>query len=218
MCPDPSPDQVHPRGIYAETGRRELETDAQYEWERFEKSEKGRRLNQRERSLVNKFLQGLPPGQIVLDVPAGMGRFTDLIVRQGHTPISMDLNFPRIRAAQSRLAAGAAAVQADILELPLIDHAVGAALCFRLLHHLSPDLAFQVLQELRRVSACAFVTFYCRDTFKYYKKRLRGKSLRGRYYPASFLQDLSQKAGWRSCRHQPAFGFFRTLHALRLST
>ena len=45
MCPDPSPDQVHPRGIYAETGGRELETDAQYEWERFEKSDKGRRLN-----------------------------------------------------------------------------------------------------------------------------------------------------------------------------
>jgi ubiquinone/menaquinone biosynthesis C-methylase UbiE len=200
----------------AENWKSHPEAEGTYEQERFESSASGRAKNRREKAMVKSFLDHLPPQQTVLDVPAGMGRFTELIVERGHRPISMDLHFGRAQTAYRRLAKRVLSAQADVFHLPLQNDSVDAVVCFRLLHHLPLEAIAQVLEELRRVANRAYVTFYCLQTFKYWKKRLRGKAVSGCYYSTKSLIELSNKVGWRSCRHEPSFGFFQILHALEL--
>jgi ubiquinone/menaquinone biosynthesis C-methylase UbiE len=206
-----------PMGRYSdENWKSAVEQEGEYERRRFGSTAKGQEKNRREQEMVGQFLRRLPPGSRVLDVPAGMGRFTELIWRSGHEPVSIDLNFSRIAEARRRGPLPALALQADILRLPLTDQAVDAVVCFRLFHHLAPDRIGQVLRELRRVAPRAFVTFYCRHSFKFFKKRLRGKAVSGQYYSSRQMVQWSREAGWNACRHQWPFAFWQILHALDL--
>jgi len=215
----PAEEPARPSGRYSgESWQSTVEREGEYEWRRFERTAEGRAKNRIERTMVHRFLQRLPPGSRVLDVPAGLGRFTDLILQTGHHPISIDLNFGRIAEARRRQPGSLSSIQADVTRLPLGDQSVNAALCFRLLHHLTPEMIRQVLMELRRVAPRAFVTFYSSHTLKYYKKRLRGKPLSGRHYPPGQLIDWCRTAGWGSCRHETPFVFWRSLHGLELGT
>ena len=69
-----------------------VEASGKYESKRFGRSSGGQKKNRREQAMVRKFLQGLPNSQLVLDVPAGIVRFSRWIVESGHRPISADLN------------------------------------------------------------------------------------------------------------------------------
>jgi SAM-dependent methyltransferase len=208
---------TRPCGRYSgEEWKSTVESEGEYERRRFEQDPGGQAKNRVERDMVRRFLRRLPAPARVLDVPAGLGRFTDLILEAGHRPVSVDLNFGRVAEARRRQGQPCPALQADILHLPLADQAVEAALCFRLLHHLTPDIAGQVLRELRRVAARVYITFYSSHSFKYYKKRLRGKSVSGQYYPPSQVIAWSQAAGWTRCRHENPLAFWRILHALDL--
>jgi SAM-dependent methyltransferase len=212
-------DPARPSGRYSgEEWKSTIEGKGEYERRRFEQSAGGRARNRREQAMVRRFLGRLPPGSRVLDVPAGLGRFTELILRSGHRPLSIDLNFSRIAEAKDRLPEPVPAIQADITRLPLADQSVPAVICFRLLHHLSPDLIQHVLCELRRVTARAFVTFYSSRTLKYGKKRLRGKPVSGRYYSPRQLLGWARAAGWKECRHEQPLVFWRILHALDLQS
>jgi SAM-dependent methyltransferase len=210
-------DPARPSGRYSgEEWKSTVEDKGEYERRRFEQTAEGRAKNRMEQGMVRRFLLRLPPASRVLDVPAGLGRFTELILQTGHHPLSIDLNFGRIEEARRRLRHPVPALQADITQLPLADQSVSAVLCFRLLHHLSPDLIQQVLRELRRVTGRAFVTFYSPHTLKYWKKSFRGKPVSGRYYPPSELIAWAHAAGWKGCRHETPFVFWRILHALDL--
>jgi SAM-dependent methyltransferase len=210
-------DPARPSGRYSgEEWKSTVEDKGEYERRRFEQTAEGRAKNRMEQGMVRRFLLRLPPASRVLDVPAGLGRFTELILQTGHHPLSIDLNFGRIEEARRRLRHPVPALQADITQLPLADQSVSAVLCFRLLHHLSPDLIQQVLRELRRVTGRAFVTFYSSHTLKYWKKSFRGKPVSGRYYPPGELIAWARAAGWKACRHETPFVFWRILHALDL--
>jgi SAM-dependent methyltransferase len=210
-------DKSRPFGRYSdESWKTADETDGNYEWRRFQRTPEGQEKNRREQNMVRQFLLRLPRGSTVLDVPAGMGRFTESILEAGHRPVSIDLNFGRIADTRQRLAKPLPAMQGDILHLPLADQSVDAVLCFRLFHHLPAEIVGQVLRELRRVAPRAYVTFYSRHTLKFYKKHLRGKSVSGQYYPARQVIEQSRAAGWTTIRHETPFMFWRILHALDL--
>lgn len=168
-----------------------------YDTIRFEKNSRGRKLWQRERRVVDRFLSTLRPGSTVLDVPSGMGRFTDLIDRNGHRAVSIDLLFEHVHYIANRQnRTSTSALQADIGRLPLADNSIDAALCIRLLHHLTPAQITTALAELHRVTCSALFTFYSRRTFKFMKKRLRGRPLNGRYYSPLTIEQLCRDAGW----------------------
>jgi len=210
-------DKSRPFGRYSdESWKTAAETEGNYEWRRFQRTPQGKEKNRLEQTMVRRFLLRLPPGSTVLDVPAGMGRFTELILETGHRPLSIDLNFGRIADTRQRLAKPMPAMQGDILHLPLADLSVDAVLCFRLFHHLTPEVAAQVLRELRRVAPRAYVTFYNRHTLKFFKKHLRGKPVSGQYYQAREVIDWSRLAGWKTIRHESPWMFWRILHALDL--
>jgi SAM-dependent methyltransferase len=208
---------LKPSGRYSgDEWKSEIEPEGDYERRRFEKSAEGQKKNRREQEMVREFLKQLPAGARVLDVPAGMGRFTDLILELGHRPISIDLNFGRIVEARKRSGKPVSAVQGDVTQLPLADQSVDAVVCFRLLHHLTPEMIVRVMVELRRVAPRAFVTFYSRHTVKFLKKHLRGKPVSGQYYAPGKVLDWARAAGWSQCRHESPFAFLEILHSIDL--
>lgn len=212
-----SDNNLKPSGRYSgDEWKSEIEAEGGYERKRFEQSPEGQAKNRREQEMVRSFLHTLPAGSLVLDVPAGMGRFTELILESGHRPISIDLNFGRIAEARRRPGKAVPAVQGDVTRLPLVDQSVDAVICFRLLHHLTPEMIAKVLAELRRIAPRAFVTFYSRHTFKFLKKNLRGKPVSGQYYAPAQLIQWAQAAGWSRCRHESPFAVLQILHSLDL--
>ncbi|MGZ6982887.1 MAG: ubiquinone/menaquinone biosynthesis methyltransferase [Ilumatobacteraceae bacterium] len=82
------------------------------------------RLDVRWRRKAVKLL-ALPPSSTVIDLASGTGDLCVDLARAGHRPLSYDLSFGMLVADRS----GAPRVQADILRLPLPDHAVDGATC-----------------------------------------------------------------------------------------
>ena len=146
-----------------------------------------------------------------------MGRFTELIINCGHTPLSVDLNAGMLERAQARHGVEKALVQGDVFSLPLGDQSVDAALCFRLLHHLPDNMVLDALSELRRVTSIAFVTYYDTRYIKYQRKKLLGKRISGQYYPAKHMMALCTEAGWANRTHINPFDIHRNLHAIQLA-
>jgi len=205
-------------GEYGEPGYRNVVTEAAYEERRFQSSRAGRQKLRHELALVKDFVAGLPPDQLILDAPCGMGRFTGPIRAAGHRPLGVDLNVGMLQRAQARHGEATPLLQADVLSLPFANGTFGAAICFRLLHHLPDNLVLAVLTELRRVAAKALVTFYDTRSFKYRRKRLLGRRVSGQYYPASHVLALSRDAGWPRGRHVNPLDLHRNLHALHLAS
>jgi len=87
----------------------------------------------------------LRPGSTVLDLACGTGDFCVDLSRHGHRPIGVDLSFGMLAAART----GAPLVHGDLLQLPIADTSVDAAVCgfaLRNLVELRPFFA-----ELQRV-------------------------------------------------------------------
>ena len=82
------------------------------------------RLDVRWRRKAVRGLQ-LPLGSTVIDLASGTGDLCVDLARAGHRPLSFDLSLGMLAADRS----GAPRVQADILRLPLADHAVDGATC-----------------------------------------------------------------------------------------
>jgi ubiquinone/menaquinone biosynthesis C-methylase UbiE len=122
---------------------------------RFEKGAR-RRINLREQRAVELILAGLGKIDFILDIPAGAGRFLDVLSRHCRRLIESDvaleiLLHARQKAVEANLATDV--VQGNASRLPLTDQAVDLIFCNRLLHHLlqRPERA-SVLREFHRVS------------------------------------------------------------------
>jgi ubiquinone/menaquinone biosynthesis C-methylase UbiE len=193
-----------------------VETGEPYEFHRFQRSPKARKRHERDERLLRDFLLTLPAGQLVLDAPSGQGRFSEVIQKSGHKVVAMEINFGRVRDACQRSNGQVLGIQGDVLHVPCADKAFAVGVCFRLLHHLTPEAVQQVLKEFRRVSQRAFVTFYNKHSWNYYRQRLEGKTPHRNYYPRHLLEQWCQQAGWRVDQVRPAWDFFHNLHALWL--
>jgi demethylmenaquinone methyltransferase / 2-methoxy-6-polyprenyl-1,4-benzoquinol methylase len=67
----------------------------------------------------------LDPGSVVLDLAAGTGDFCRELTTAGMVPIGVDLSFGMLANARTT----APLLQADVLKLPVPDHAVDGATC-----------------------------------------------------------------------------------------
>ena len=204
-------------GEYGEDGYHTVVTEDAYEKRRFESSTGGRRKARHEMAMVQAFIATLPPEQRVLDVPCGMGRFTEVISAAGHTPVSVDLNVGMLARARERYGEDNMLIQGDALALPFPDQAFGAAICFRLLHHLPDNMILAALTELHRISSRALITFYDTRSIKYWRKKLRNKPVSGQYYSADHMASLVREAGWQSCVHVNPLQLHRNLHGMHLA-
>ncbi len=82
------------------------------------------RLDVRWRRLARESL-GLDPGSTVLDLACGTGDFAVDLAADGHRPIGIDLSFGMLGSART----DAPLVQGDLLQLPVADGSVDAAVC-----------------------------------------------------------------------------------------
>ena len=94
----------------------------------------------------------LPPGSRVADLACGTGDFCRELARLGHRPVGFDFSMGMLRAAIPAGSGGTLLVNADVLELPLPDGALGGATCGFALRNLTavPPLFAELGRVLRR--------------------------------------------------------------------
>lgn len=163
---------------------------------------------------------GRPP--LVLDVPCGYGRMSDLIRASGARLVSADLSPAMVeRAMQNAGPAASAGVVADLVRgLPFRPGAFDVVLCLRLFHHLhDPEAREAALAELRGVaSAAVIVSFYRRNRIHVLQRRLR-RALKGKTYEIKMaaggeFEREAVRAGFEVERSVP---LFRGIHAQRVA-
>lgn len=191
-----------------------------YEQKRFYSSLRGKALNRRELRLVRWFLDQLPKDSLVLDVPAGSGRFVRTIQESGHRIIAIDNDAERVNHIKKRifdLQISATAREGDIFNLPLSDDSVDAAICIRLLHWFEEEEIRKALSELARVASHVYVTYYSKHTIEGLRKSLRGYRGNAKNYTRSQMLDWAQSVGLVHHRKVPGAGCYRRCQFLWLS-
>ena len=160
------------------------------------------RIDRIEQAVIESCLDEMPEGTVVVDVPCGNGRMSQHVAqRSGLQLIALDLNAHMLQsmAVRDHPKMLGRRVRADLLYLPLPSKSADLLINMRLLHHL-PDrpLRLQVLCELVRVSRDRLITsFWTTHSWRYVRRRIMGKSIRG--FPISPPQfaTLAEEAGLR---------------------
>ncbi|MEL6983827.1 MAG: ubiquinone/menaquinone biosynthesis methyltransferase [Actinomycetota bacterium] len=102
------------------------------------------RLDVRWRRIARETL-ALSPGSVVLDLACGTGDFAVDLADKGHRPVGIDLSFGMLASART----DAPLVQGDLLQLPIAEGSVDAAVCGFALRNLVELQPF--FEELARV-------------------------------------------------------------------
>ena len=169
-----------------------------YEKNRFT-SKRGNLLDQREKRIVNWFLQNIEPSRI-LDIPCGAGRLLNLSEENGHKSIcGVDNDKDQLKAAREKakdLSINNKILSGDIFNIDLEDNAVDAVICIRLMHWFNEDQILKSLKELARVSSRdILITYYSKMTFEGIRKSIRKHQGRAISYSPSKFRSLVNKAG-----------------------
>ncbi len=160
-----------------------------------------------------------PP--LVLDIPCGYGRLSDIVLAAGARLVSADLSAAMVeRATQNAGPAASGGVVADLTKgLPFRTGAFDTILCMRLFHHLHDAGArAAALSELRRAASSAVIlSYYRRNRLHVLQRRLR-RALSGKAYeikmaPGGEFEAEAAAAGFEVKR---VVALFRGLHAQRV--
>ena len=84
-----------------------------------------------------------------LDAGCGTGRLEDLVSQHGGTWLGMDASLEMLLQAQQY--GHGPLLRGSVAQIPFADGSFDTVFCFRLLHHLEPDVQTAVLAELARV-------------------------------------------------------------------
>jgi len=110
----------------------------------------------RERAIIAAALTAMRPGDTVLDVPVGTGRFLPLYAERGLSVTGVDLS-PDMLAEARRKPTGARLLVGDVCGdlVKLLGGFVDYAVCLRLLNWLTPFEAERAVGQLLRVTRTA---------------------------------------------------------------
>jgi SAM-dependent methyltransferase len=170
--------------------------------------------------------RGLPEGgAVVLDLPCGYGRFTELLRAYSGRMVASDLSFEMVRravggAAAARPARPKGAVANAKQGLPFKTGVFDVVFSLRFFHHVHvPADRARILGEFRRASAgWAIVSFYRANGLHGIQRRLRRKFHKSRtnikmIEPGTFEKEAAA-AGFEVVR---VFPLFRGIHAYHLA-
>jgi len=158
---------------------RDPATAAAYAADRFTTGS-GPATDRREREALNGMLDraGLARGALVLDCPAGAGRFAGLLASRGLSVVAADQSPEMLAHAGHALAAASLPrrlAAADATALPFLDGAFDLVLCHRLLHHLPTEGERRAL--LRSLAAATrrwvLVSWFDARTLQHLRRALR---------------------------------------------
>ena len=142
-------------------------------------------LDRLEQSCMERLFQnsGATPGQTVLDLPCGYGRFAPLLVGLGLTPLWGDISFAMVHRTSRRPEAksGIGQLASNAEQIPLGTNAVDGAICIRLIENFRlSQRRTEILRELGRVvHRWLVVSFYDGTSIHGKTKRLACK-MRGK--------------------------------------
>ena len=167
---------------------RDLDSAKDYDNERFNKSKRMQRLDAWEQEFAELVFHRVGgPQATILDMPSGNGRFFDTF-KSAQKLSLFDYAPTMLEAlvAKHPTAASYDLKQGDIMNIPMNDGSVDLAFSMRLFHHIKEAEERQrALSELSRVSKkWVAISFYDTATWRYIRKRLRGKTPSG--YAVSF--------------------------------
>jgi ubiquinone/menaquinone biosynthesis C-methylase UbiE len=151
---------------------------------KYERTAMRRFSNRRELVLAGRALDVLGPCEEVLDVPCGAGRLTPLLLDRATRVACVDVSPAMLAHARVALAEPIAEgrvtlVRGTVGALPFADGAFDAAVCWRLLHHLTERaVRVRALSELRRVSRRGVVISFAdastlKASFRAWRRRTR---------------------------------------------
>ena len=126
------------------------ETAARYDQDRV-----GEPLWQVEQDFVGKLAADLAPGSLVLDVPAGTGRFVELLLARGLKVQALDISEDMLAEVRKRHPGATPSLliaAADAEHLPVADASVDCVLSWRFFHLLPLATIDRVLPEFQRVA------------------------------------------------------------------
>ncbi|MCB9882541.1 MAG: methyltransferase domain-containing protein [Planctomycetes bacterium] len=134
--------------------------------------------DRRERKLFDRLASRLEPGGLVVDLPSGFGRLSDVFQRFGERLVGSDWSFDMLRLRNERLAAQGGdprSVRVRVPHMPFRDRSVHCICSIRLNHHLkAEEERVAHLRELTRVSKrYVLFTYFDAGTLKNRLRALR---------------------------------------------
>lgn len=172
-----------------------------------------RRMNNRRvEAAVLEALRGAGGGQmppLVLDVPAGTGRFSAAIREAGATVCHLDRSAEMLGVARAKHGAGWEVV-GDLLRPPIRASDDACILSLRLMQHYDRSERVAALRAFREIASRAVVAYYPGWDWKNRFRRLRARlglpvrKLR-EHIPPHQLQQEAQEAGWRLAARRQVF-------------
>ena len=195
-----------------------LEHAINYENIRYYSNRRGRRLNLLDQKFAGYLLALVGHEAHIVDVPCGTGRFFNVFSRAGKLSM-VDYSQNMLQVVRERYGEHdhVKYLQGDIKVLPLEDGSADLCFSMRYFHHLDNDeIAFRVLRELARVSKkYVAISFYNKNSYKYWSRKLRGKGMSGYYFRYETLTAIAEKANLRIVKKIPRWNF-KEQHTLLL--
>ncbi len=140
-----------------------------------------RLVHRKETKILRKILQRVRnTSGLVLDVPCGYGRFSDLILDKDYSLVSSDISFYMVKRAReiSSHPGWPLAVVADVKKgLPFKQGVFSLLLSFRFFHHVhEKDERESILREFSRISSqWMILSYYQMNFFHFLQRKLRRK-------------------------------------------
>ncbi len=190
--------------------KKTIEQARNYESDRYSKPARGRRLDRKDKAFAQKLYAMVGRDAHIVDVPCGSGRFFEIFSKAAKLTM-VDYSESVLKVAEERygIPENVKMLQGDIVSLPLSDNSADLCFCMRFFHHLDNDkVTLKVLKELSRVSRkYVALSFYNRNCLRYYRKKLRGKRIRGYCLSFSHLVELARQADLEIIEKRPKIDF-----------
>ncbi len=144
----------------------------------------------------------LPP--LVIDAPAGTGRFTDRLRAAGCEVLHLDRSVEMLQRARAKHGPGRYLL-ADALAPPLAPPDQAVAISFRFLQHFDRDGRVAALSGMRGLARRAVVAYYPGWHYKMALRRLRRRlglpyHVIREHIPRRGIEEEVREAGWRLLR------------------
>jgi len=210
--------------LYLRAPFQEHEVD-EYERKRYRGLDQ-RLVHKREKKILRKILQKVGDGSmLVLDVPCGYGRFSDMILKKDLSLVSSDISFYMVKRTREKSSHPAypLAVVADVKKaLPFKQGVFGILFSIRFFHHVHRKHEREaILREFSRVtSRWTVLSYYQMNFLHFLQRKLRRKIKRSKtrikMIPRKDFESEVKCAGYNIVRIYPLFRGIHSQHIVLL--
>lgn len=118
----------------------------------YDAKREGTKKREAERHIIERMMDDLPKGTVVLDAPVGTGWLIPFFERRGFVGYGLDINQDMIDEASKKVTGDWHFAQGSVTDIPLKARSVDVSLMIRMTRWLAPHEVQQALRELQRVT------------------------------------------------------------------